>query len=86
MRNGDYERLRMIIDTASFAVDDIKLYLDTHPTDRRALEYYEHYRNIRLSAIDDYTMRFGPLTADQVMASDRWTWIEKPWPWEGEYN
>lgn len=84
MNLNDGDRLRRIIDAASFAVDDIALYLNTHPTDQRALEYYEYYRDMRKQAVQEYTMYFGPLTDDNVMVDDRWTWVDRPWPWEGE--
>ena len=31
------------INAASFAVDDVKLFLDTHPCDKEAMEYFEKY-------------------------------------------
>ena len=35
--------LLMQIGHASFAVDDVKLYLDTHPRDQEALDYFYEY-------------------------------------------
>lgn len=35
------------INEASFAVDEVKLFLDTHPYDEEALEYFEEYSHIR---------------------------------------
>ena len=32
------------INAASFAVDDVKLFLDTHPCDKDAMEYFEKYQ------------------------------------------
>ena len=32
------------INTVSFAVDDIQLYLDTHPDDEEALAYFHKYK------------------------------------------
>ena len=29
-----------------FVLDDVKLFLDTHPDDRKALEYYHKYRKL----------------------------------------
>lgn len=72
------------INAVSFAIDDVKLYLDTHPCDRTALEYYDYYKNLRKIAIDQYTMEFGPMTADNVdVTCGSWTWVQTPWPWEG---
>jgi len=35
------------INAASFAVDDVKLFLDTHPCDKDAMEYFEKYQEMR---------------------------------------
>ena len=32
------------INTVSFAVDDVKLFLDTHPCNAEALEYFEEFK------------------------------------------
>ena len=36
---------------------------------------------------DEYESKFGPLTARGVIATDRWSWVNLPWPWqrEGDY-
>ena len=46
---------------ASFAVDDIVLYLDTHPDDMNALNYYNYVVRLRKEAVDAYQQQFGPL-------------------------
>ena len=71
---------------ASFAIDDVKLFLDTHPTDQRALEYYEKQRKLRDQYMKEFTSRFGPISAYDVNVTNRWTWIDNPWPWETEAN
>ena len=40
------------IDQASFAMDDVLLYLDTHPTDQEALNYYHHAAGLRREAME----------------------------------
>ena len=30
----------------------------------------------------EYMEKYGPLTADDVMNTERWDWIDNPWPWE----
>jgi spore coat protein JB len=66
-----------------FAMDDILLYLDTHPQDREALAYYEKVREDWMRARCAYVSKVGPLTFDDVTGVNKWTWIERPWPWEG---
>lgn len=78
------EKLLMIVNQASFAMDDIKLFLDTHPDNQDALELYQKYKCLREEAWEEYTMKFGPLSAYDVNAADIWTWNCGPWPWQVE--
>lgn len=71
------------INVVSFAVDDVKLFLDTHPCDREALAFFEEYENERRQALREYAKYYGPLTIDSMSTeSERWTWINEPWPWQ----
>lgn len=77
-------QLMQCITEASFAMNEANLFLDTHPYNKEALEYYEHYRQIRNEAMKDYRDCYGPISSYDVEAANVWTWIESPWPWEGE--
>ena len=46
------------INEVSFAVDDIKLYLDTHPCDDEAMECFEEYSQLRNEALKEYAKHF----------------------------
>lgn len=83
MTSNSREELMQIINQVSFAMDDCKLFLDTHPYDQKALQYYQAYRNIRQQAMDEYRDTFGPINSYDVAAANEWTWINEPWPWEG---
>ena len=72
------------INAVSFAVDDVKLFLDTHPTNRAALTFYGDTLKRYLEAIEVYEDQFGPLTAEDSETQKGWTWVETPWPWEME--
>lgn len=82
--NENAKILMREIDRASFAVDDITLYLDTHPEDQNALSYYHYVADLRRNAVNAYESQFGPLTIDGVRDQNKWTWITGRWPWEGE--
>ena len=66
-----------------FALDEITLYLDTHPTDEQAMEYYRYAQKANQEAVRAYEQSFGPLTSNQVNGNT-WSWANNPWPWEGE--
>ena len=72
------------INEISFAINDIQLYLDTHPQDSNALAYVHKKILMRKSAKESYARRFGPLTVDCAAEIDNncWLWITQPWPWE----
>lgn len=71
------------ISMVDFLLMDMKLYLDTHPKDRNALDYYNHYAKILKQLRDEYADHFGPLFAGQSNCSREWEWSNEPNAWEG---
>ncbi len=70
------------LSAAYFALSEIAMYLDTHPADKIALDYYAQYQAMILPLTKEYNQRYGPLTMDQFSEGSYWTWIQDPWPWE----
>lgn len=71
------------INVVSFAVDDVKLFLDSHPENQEALAYFAEMKEQRVRALDEYAKCFGPLTVDTACTpAERWMWIDEPWPWQ----
>lgn len=70
------------INEASFALDDAALFLDTHPNNPAAMQYYRNAAAMRRNAMDAYQRQFGPLTIDAV-TGNTWDWVTEKWPWEG---
>jgi len=84
MRNLEKKNLLYYINVVSFSALEARLYLDTHPEDKDALEYFSHFNEARKQAVKEYAARFGPLAADQIRdETDSWKWAMQPWPWEG---
>lgn len=71
------------IDVVDFTLVDLQLYLDTHPRDVNALEYYSHYAKIKKHLCKEFARMFYPLTANEADCESKWTWGEAPLPWEG---
>ncbi len=67
-----------------FALTDTGLFLDTHPTNRAALTFYDETRKMYLEAVEVFEEQFGPLTAADTDVTNGWAWVETPWPWEME--
>ena len=96
----DRDTLLKEIGEVSFFLDDLRLYLDTHPQEERALELYQQNHQKRLELLKTYADKFEPLTCHCVdldsngsPASDtlyagrkHWTWVDGPIPWDAAAN
>ncbi|MBR1592345.1 MAG: spore coat protein CotJB [Ruminococcus sp.] len=79
---NEKNRLLAVIKKYDFALKELNLYLDTHPNCRRALSLFNQYRANKDKAVNEYTSKYGSLTAEQNNNSERWAWVDDPWPWE----
>lgn len=71
------------IHVVSFAVNDITLFLDSHPEHPEALAYFQEHSKLRNAALREYARRFGPLTINFIVvvvvgAVDMWICHSKP--------
>ena len=88
MMNGNYccsrDQLLHKINETSFAVNDIHLFLDTHPECCEALDYYQKKVMERSKYMKEYTENYGPLTSDDAWKSSEncWKWVTEAFPWE----
>ena len=80
---GNKEQLYHDIGIVSFVLTELSLYRDTHPTDRNAIEYFNHYNRIRHQMIKEFSMKYFPLTLDLAESNKEWRWGDAPLPWEG---
>lgn len=83
----DREQLALLkeIMEVGFCLVETNLYLDTHPTDERALALHNTYSRNYDELTRQYHMKYGPLMPIQ-MSKSPWEWIESPWPWEIDYS
>ena len=66
-----------------FAIVEMNLFLDTHPTDEQALCLFHMYQEKREQLISAYEASFGPyINTVNDVKGDTFTWISDPWPWE----
>jgi len=78
------ELMRKIMEY-KFAINDMALFLDTHPCNENALmkhndavKKYQEYK-------EKYETIYGPLSIDTEINS--WeNWVYDPWPWERSEN
>ena len=72
------------IDSYGFALNDLKLYLDVHPDDRKYISLYNEYVREYQKNIMEYTRKFGNMESNNINESNKWTWVSEPWPWQGD--
>ena len=70
------------IQELSFAMDELRLFLDTHPECTEALTQYNELQRQRMAAVAEYEARFGPISSYGNPNCDTWDWGLRPWPWQ----
>ena len=68
----------------SFTMDELRLFLDTHPHEREALSAFCELRKRREKLLESYEEAYGPMEAYRAGGTDSWNWVQQPWPWEKE--
>ncbi|WP_046174926.1 spore coat protein CotJB [Domibacillus indicus] len=77
-----YTRLEEI-QAADFVALELVLYLNTHPTDRQAIEQHNQFARHSRQLKQAFEVQFGPLQHGSPNPSQTvWTWGESPWPWQ----
>lgn len=76
----DKKEMLKEIQSLYFAVTELALYLNTHPTDEKALCLHKNYANKLKDIKEKYEKTFGPLSI--CTPCDKWKWLKNPWPWE----
>lgn len=77
------EKMLHDIGVVDFAVVELQLYLDTHPHDRNAIEYFNHYNRMKVQMEKEFSKNFFPLKTEYADSNQDWRWGMAPLPWEG---
>lgn len=64
-----------------FAIDELGLYLTTHPNDQQALELYWSYIRLGWEGRAKYEEANGPLLQTDITEGS-FRWLDDPWPWD----
>ena len=85
------------IQEIGFQVDDLTLYLDTHPLDMDALDAFTQAKNQRYQLMQNYAREFEPLNLYLVCPDTNnetgsyckypgkhFTWSDGPLPWDNQ--
>jgi len=81
------EEMMSQLTAISFALNDLTLYLDTHPDCPNGTKLFYSLSNQRLTLLSQFAAKFYPLTQLSMITGEydanKYGWVEGPMPWEG---
>lgn len=80
------QELMKKLNTVSFYLDDLGLFLDTHPACAEAISLYREKLQERKQLLSQFSEEFYPLTKASITkntACESFCWAKGPAPWEG---
>ena len=69
-----------------FAINELGLYLDTHPDDAEVIELFRSYADLYRKGVAEYEKCHGPLKRMDAVRDGKFCWRKSPWPWEFAAN
>lgn len=75
------EEMLLKIQEVDFAINDLNLYLDLHPEDKKTFKIFKDYLNECKTLKEEYSNLYGPLELSSL--NDDYNWSSGIWPWEG---
>lgn len=69
-----------------FALIDLGLYLNTHPTDFKIICVYNNCVQKYKELINEFHEKYGPIYNEFYTSPSRWKWSEMPWPWDDKID
>ena len=79
--NSDKEKMLLEIQKYGFYLLDLGLYLDLHPNDKEALEYFKENRNKYYKLINEFNKNYYPLIFMDSSSMDSYQWLQGSFPW-----
>ncbi len=77
-----YQRLEEI-QAVDFAILELNLYLNTHPTDQAAMEQFNQLAQYSKKLKKEFEALYGALRNFGNSFTDaNWSWGTAPWPWQ----
>ena len=80
--NKDQQKLLKRLQICDFVLTEAALYLDIHPNNAMALDYYNKHNKMKKEILEEYINKYGPITQCDNKNNRKWEWISNPWPWE----
>lgn len=86
MPDNEKKRLLDKIRRYAFALDESRLFLDSHPDCEEAVEFFKKHLKLYEDAVEEYQEKFAPVSASGAVRNGKWAWNTTPWPWERSEN
>ena len=83
---SEMEQMLKDISILDFTLVDFTEYLDTHPFDKQAIAYFNHYNKIRMDLTKQFSEKFYPLQTSFSSDTTEWSWGLAPLPWRSKYE
>ena len=80
----DYTKELERVQEMDFAMHEAALFLDNHPNNTEAMEYFAYFQHEATQARKQFEQKYGPLQYQSQANTGGWQWVEGPWPWESE--
>lgn len=80
--NNEKDKILLCIYEYDFALNDLNLYLDLNPNNKKMYDLFKKLNEERKYYVDLYESRYGPLELDNSDYNS-YEWIKGPWPFEG---
>ncbi|MDD3243083.1 MAG: spore coat protein CotJB [Eubacteriales bacterium] len=78
------EALLEKIQVQCFALNDLCLFLDTHPANADALAAFQECLQNKQKLCAEFASLYTPLTLEQMGQQEFWSWVNDPWPWQSQ--
>lgn len=78
--NSNFRRLLQAVDEASFYMQDLNLYLDTHPNDTAAIQMFREACRQYKECKEAFECACFPLNTWGSRDDDCWDWLMGAWP------
>ena len=80
--SDEKETLKLKIMEETFIINDLNLYLDINPNERDLFEELKKHIKFLNEYKKEYESKYEALCVTGI--KDSFSWIDNPWPWEGE--
>lgn len=72
-----------LLQAFGFSINELGLYLDTHPDDGEAVKLYNSYLEMKESYAEKLRQAGYFLFQEDSTQNGSFGWLKSPWPWDG---